>query len=134
MRKIVIPVFLILAIAILGSANYIYFLLRIFSQENHWDFGSLGYVFVIATYICIIFIVWIEQENLGSWNLDRLSLSFLVVFAFLRINLHTPQESNYKILIAVLGLSLFVLRKIYWKKIPQTNTYWTIIGLLSCFL
>lgn len=134
MKKLIIPALLILTIGILAFVNYIYPLVGVFSQENYLDFDSFRYFFVIASYICIIFTVWIEKENLVSWNFDRFSLIVLILVAVVRANLHAPNEGYYKILIAILGLLLFLVCAMNWKKIPQTNPHWTMIGLLSCFL
>ncbi|MBN2115753.1 MAG: CPBP family intramembrane metalloprotease [Anaerolineales bacterium] len=132
MKNIIAPMLLVLTIGILGFVNFIYPLFSIFSQGDSLDFNSYRYFFIIACYICVTFIVWTERENLASWNLDRLSLLVLVLFAVVRVNLQIPYEQNYKNLIIFLGLSLLAVCAVNWKKIPQTSMRWALIGLLSC--
>lgn len=132
MKKIIIPIFLIFLIGLLFFVNYIYPLLSILSNHSNLVFSGYRYLFVIASYVCIIFTVWIERENLASWNIDRLSLVILVLFAVVRVKLHISDEKIYQNLIKLLGLVLLGVCIINWKKIPQTSTRWALIGILSC--
>lgn len=132
LKKIVIPSLLILPIGILILVNYLYPLLIILSHSNNLVFGDYNYFFIITAYVCVIFTVSIERENLASWNLDRLALLILALAAFIRVKLHIPHETIYQNLIKLLGLALLGVCIISWKKIPQTSTRWTIIGILAC--
>ncbi len=135
MKKFIIPVLLILPIGILVFVNYLYPLLVILSHSKNLVFSNFNYFFIITSYVCVIFTVWIERENLASWNLDRSSIFVLVLVAFVRAKLHISHEENYQNWIKLLGLVLLGVFIINWKK--NTSDKHTLdnyrnIGLCFC--
>jgi membrane protease YdiL (CAAX protease family) len=119
---------LLFLIIILGSiSGSIAALFGIQIQINY-----LRYAIVIALYIYILVLVWLDLEHLALFNLDRTTLVLIVVFGILRSRLDVKNEGFYKGVILVLALSILVACFKNWKNVPKTNWHWAAIGILAC--
>jgi len=118
---------------ILVVLNYIYPAINAIHRLNY-NSSIFLYYLVIITYLCVIFLLWSENDRLEEYNLDRLSITTLIIFAFLRYNLTFVGEIYYKIVVFTLGLVIALLFIFNFHKIPRTKPVWIMIGILSCLL
>lgn len=93
-----------------------------------------GYFLVILSYLCIIALLWIENKKLEEFNIDRLTLVLLILFALIRSNYKVPGEVYFKISIFILGLVLLAFFIVNFSNIPKTKPRSILIGVLSCLL
>lgn len=132
MKKLVITFFIVVVIGLF----FVNTLLKPFASSTNdvYEFSQYHYWVIIATYVCIIIAVYLNRQNLAIYNIDKLSLLIIILAGGIRIYLHTPNEVLYKNIIFVLSVILLGITTLYWKKIPNTNMRWFLVGLLSCVI
>jgi membrane protease YdiL (CAAX protease family) len=133
-KKALIPITLIL---LFGSLIFINGILPLLSAFQFVDFKfptQYSYLIIIFSYISVIATLFLEKDNLATFNLDRPSLLVLFLAGFVRVNIGVPNETVYKIVIGVLGVIIFLFCIIEWKKIPKPSGRWLMVGIFACLI
>lgn len=79
----------------------------------------------------VIIVLAIEKDNLETFNIDKNSLIVLSLIGIVRYKLQIPFEEYYRATCNVLSFVLVVYCFVIWKKLPETNSNWTLLGALS---
>lgn len=134
MKKLLIPVSLILALSILGFVNFVYPLISIFYPNIRLDLKVIQYCFVLTSYFCLFLILWLDKNQLDYWNLEKYSTLLLIAMCFVRIRLNFFNEQIFRVIIFITGILILIVAIHIWGKIPKTSLYWSMFGFLSCGL
>jgi membrane protease YdiL (CAAX protease family) len=130
MRKRIIPISLFIYLSLVMIPNYILPVLSWFVKINY-NAGIYQYIVDISSYLCIILLIWLDNDNLGEFHLDRISIFLLGIIGFIRSNLNIPGEIYYRILIYLLSLGILIAYMVNYRKIPKTKGRWVLIGIFS---
>lgn len=132
MKKILLPALLFLLFASIIIINGVLPILSTIMRIDLPTPSQYHYLIIIFSYLVVIATLLLEKNDLNFYNFDRPSLLLLVFVGLIRINLRVPNEALYKAIVGVLGLALFIIVIVKWKKIPKTSIRWVILGVLSC--
>jgi membrane protease YdiL (CAAX protease family) len=132
MKKHFVPFFLVVVIGLF----FVITLLKPFASTTNsvYEFSQYHYWVIIGTYVCVIFAVYLNRENLAIYNIDKLSLLIIILAGGIRVYLHTPNEVLYKNIVLILSVILLGITTLYWRKIPNTNMRWFLVGIFSCVI
>lgn len=133
MKNKIFLLFLTFAIALLVYVNYILPLVNLFFHINY-NYRLYQYFFIIATYLCVALLIWIEKTNLEEFHIDRLSLAILIIFGFFRYHYGFPGENYFLIPIYILSFVLLLTLIVNFRKIPPIRPKWILISIFTCFL
>lgn len=112
--------------------SFLQVLLQIFRPDIYQaTLQPIKYITPIVSYVCFTVWIYLEIEDLGKFNLDRSSITIIVLFGtLLRQMLGISGEIYYLIPIYISSLIIFIVAKKNWTKIPTTNKHWTIMSIV----
>lgn len=114
----------------LTLASCILPLLSWLSGINNPDYSQYQYLFVIATFSCVVVTIFLNHDNIEMFNLDKFSILVLVLSGIFRINVVTLHEETYKFIIVILDICLFLLFIINREKFPKSSFLWAMIAII----
>jgi membrane protease YdiL (CAAX protease family) len=95
---------------------------------------ALQYALVIITYLCMTVLMLQEPKTLHEFNLESISISLLVIFSVIRINLHIPYEYIPRAIILILSIVIVLITIRQYKIIPRIKFNWIALGFVTCIL
>jgi len=133
MKKYIISILLFLY---LGFSAFAVFILPGLNSYLPVDIITqvLQYALVIISYLCVIVALSHELRTLDKYNLENLSISLLVIFGVMRINLQIPYEYIPKAIIIILCIVIVRIAIRQYKNIPKVNSHWIALGFVTCLI
>lgn len=85
--------------------------------------------FVVANYLFILFVLYLERSRLADFGIDRYALLLLTLSCFLWVRFLVAGEVWFYLVLTITGLiTVFLLYKT-WAGLPKSSIYWVGMAL-----